>query len=378
MFIERRIKPLTQQVELWTCEWENIAGKDAVKRFVKCVGIEQSLSANESINLETVPAICWSYGRTLGNIAVFSQEMLGSFPAQAGDNATLQCDFVEAGKFRHGAERWWCRTHQCHWGTKADIESLATVGGMLCANRQQQMSYVVSPEVIDLESAAEIGIWCSLPPAISSTGTVRPRPPKIHVHVRDVVGCKKRIDADYLAISVRYKPAAGLFASQEINVVNITPPAAFEFIRSLEEGRELDCVSCSYCRYPHLDLGDFALKPHRKHFCANCGRDSTWSRQPIVSTPLKPMHDAYPQASSFMEPSRVLNLNDYAGCHYVVWASTPAVMWTAQRPQERGIHVHIHDGTSRVVDDTFSTVFLNGQQLDRAALVQAMLSRTIT
>jgi len=74
----------------------------------------------------------------------------------------------------------------------------------------------------------------------------------------------------------------------EITKIQVTPPAAFEFVRSLEEGREMSCVTCNKCGYPHLDLGDFALKPHKKHFCGNCGNDSIWSPDPIVSTELDP------------------------------------------------------------------------------------------
>jgi hypothetical protein len=214
MFIERRINQVTHEIELWACEWENEPGKDAVKRFVERVGVEQPLAMTSPADLETMPAICWSYGRTLGNIAVFSQQMLGTFPSTAGENAILQCDFVDAGKFRHGAQRWWCRTHQCHWGTKADIESLGTVGTMVCANRQQQMSYVVAPEIIDLEVSAEVGIWCSMPAALSSA-PIASRPPKIHVHVRAKAGAEKVIDRDYRAVSVRYRPDSGLFANDD-------------------------------------------------------------------------------------------------------------------------------------------------------------------
>lgn len=377
MFIERKINPTTHEVELWKCEWRNESGKAAVKDFVELVGVEQPLGATLCADLERLPAICWSYGRTLGNIAVYSQTMLGTFPSTFGDDAKLKCDFVNAGKYRNGSERWWCRTHQSHWGTKADIESLESVGGMVCANRQQEMSYVVSPVVIDLDEAAEIGIWCSMPPALSSKST-QSRAPKIHVHVRNTEGGPKVIDQDFRAISVRYKMGSGLFSNSGISVVNITPPAAFEFVRSLEYEKELDCINCSHCGYPHLDLGDFAKKPHRKHFCANCGRDSTWSKRPIVSTPLKPMHDTYPQASNFIDPDRVLNLDEYKGCNFVLWASTPAIMWTANRPQEKGIHVHVHDGTSRIVDNTFSKVVYEGTQLSRAHLVGKMFERTIT
>jgi hypothetical protein len=191
---------------------------------------------------------------------------------------------------------------------------------------------------------------------------VKNRPPRIHVHVRPKADGKKTIDRDFDAISVLYSHDLGLFGSDDITRVNITPPAAFEFVRSLEVGREMDCIDCSTCGYPHLDLGDFATTPHRKHFCGNCGRDSTWSRGPIVSTPLKPLHE---------------NLDEYPDCNYTIWASTPAIVWMAARPQEFGIHVHAFRGAERVVDDTFGEVVLKGKSLDRQLLIDAMLARSI-
>jgi hypothetical protein len=56
--------------------------------------------------------------------------------------------------------------------------------------------------------------------------------------------------------------------------------------------------------------------------------------------------------------------------HYTLWASTPAIIWTADRPQEKGIHVHIHDGQRRIVDDTFSEVLFEGRRLSQSALLQ--------
>jgi hypothetical protein len=374
MFVERKINGTTQAVELWKCEWENREGHAAKKVFLEKIGEEQPLSIQTKEKMTQAPAICWSYGRTLGNIAVFSPSMLGNFPAKAGSDAVLPCDFVSAGKFRHGADRWWCRTHQSHWGTKADYESYERSKVMTCANREQLMNYVVGPYVLDMNKGAEVGVWCSMPAAVS-THPIPKRPPRIHVHVRPEAGGKKSIDRDFDAIAVEY--GGGLFRNLEITQVNVTPPAAFEFVRSLELGREMDCINCSHCGYPHLDLGDFAERPHRKHFCANCGRDSTWSTKPIISTPLQPMHDQFAAASKFIEPDRTLNLDEYAGCDYTAWASTPAILWTAERPQEMGIHVHVHRGTDRVVDETFGQVILNGQPLSRSDLIGQMIDRTI-
>jgi hypothetical protein len=61
----------------------------------------------------------------------------------------------------------------------------------------------------------------------------------------------------------------------------------------------------------------------------------------------------------------------------MVWASTPAIVWSAARAQEYGVHVHVHDGNSRIVDDTFSEVVLTGAPLDRSELIANMIGRTI-
>jgi hypothetical protein len=247
---------------------------------------------------------------------------------------------------------------------------------MLCANHQQSMNYVVSPLTVNVHEYAEVGIWCSMPAALSTEPIAR-RAPRIHVHVRPKAGGRKTIDKDVAALSILYSDSMGLFRASEITRVNITPPSAFEFVCALESGREMDCIHCSTCGYPHLDLGDFARKPHRKHFCGNCGRDSTWSKTAIVSTPLKILHDQFARTLKYETPTRSINLDEYSHCAYAVWASTPAIIWTARRPQEFGIHVHVHDGSKRIIDDTFGSVVLNGEPLERSELIKSMIGRSV-
>ncbi len=379
MFIERKLNSSTSKVELWKCEWENHEGHTAKKVFIEKFCDEKSIAPLENEALTASPAICWSYGRTIGNIAVYTQTVLGSFSGKTGDDAILPCDIVESGKFRHGAPRWYCRTHQQYWGTKADQKSFENSGRMICANHQQPMCYEVSPYQLDMTGHAEAGVWCSMPPAISTKPIIR-RSPCIHVHIRDEVDGKKKLDRDFNAISVLYNSSDGLFKSKDISYVNVTPPAAFEFVDALENKRELGCISCGKCGYPHLDLSDFGLKPHKKHFCGNCGFDSTWSSKEIVSTPLKPLHDQFLNTWKFIKPERSLNLDEYKGHDFEIWASTPAILWTASRPQELGIHVHVEDlqaGSKRLVDDTFTEVILDGRPLQRSDLFQQMKTQTI-
>jgi hypothetical protein len=375
MFIERKINPASGGIELWRVE-ANPAGSAGKKTLISKIADERPLAYETENGPQDDIAICWARGRTLGNADVRSPDLLSDFPAKHGDNVSLPCDFVYAGKYRHGADRWWCRTHQSHWGTKADITALQASGKFRCCDHAQPMNYVVDPFTVNLNDHAEVGVWCSLPAALS-TAAIKSRPPKIHVHVRDTPEDAKCIDRDFVAISTVYTKRVGFFADGEVTRVDITPPAAFDFVCALESQMEMDCITCSHCGSPHLDLGDFAKTPHRKHFCANCGRDSTWSKAPIISTPLKPLHDRYDTRLTCVMPDRSLNLDDHKGCNYAVWASTPAIVWTAARPQEYGIHVHVHNGTERIVDDTFGEVILNGKPLIREDLLRAMIERAI-
>ena len=78
-------------------------------------------------------------------------------------------------------------------------------------------------------------------------------------------------------------------------------------------------------------------------------------------------------------PDRTLNLDEYDGRHFELWSSTPAVVWTADRPQERGIHVHVFEGEGprRIEDDTFGTVMYQGKPLDRDTLWAMMREHTL-
>ena len=375
MFYSRKLNTETNQVEIWECEWSNPDDGAAEKRYIRKAGNEGELEP-EIDDYDNADAVCWAPGRTIGNIAVSSELVLGKFDGTQGTDAILPCQIIPAGKFRHGAPRWYCKTHQVHWGTKADFAAAAKFEDVSCSNHTMSMSYVVNPLEIEFRDFEEIGIWCSLPPAISSEQVV-PRSPKIHVHKRFADDKKKLIDRDFDAVICSYNQNLGLFDNTEITKIQVTPPAAFEFVRSIQEGRDMDCVSCKKCGYPHLDLGDFAINPHRKHFCGNCGNDSIWSKEEICSTPLKPLHDQFSNSNTYMKPDRVLNMAEYEGLKFEMWASTPAVVWTADRPLETGIHVHVYDNGRRVVDDTFGQVIHEGNVLCRNELWERMVENTI-
>ena len=49
-------------------------------KYLGKIGEEQPLTPEAAGAVTEAAAICWSYGRTLGNIAVFSESLLGRFP----------------------------------------------------------------------------------------------------------------------------------------------------------------------------------------------------------------------------------------------------------------------------------------------------------
>lgn len=374
MEIERVVDP-DGRMQLWAYEWD-MSQTPARKANRRLVGYEQPVHSAQEQAAVVREAICWSYGRTLGNITVSNEDLLGRFPESEGDDAILDCDIVGAGKMRNGKDRWWCRTHQRHWGTKADIEDAAQSGRTRCSNHAQPMSYVVDPQHINVQDFAEVGIWCSMPPALTDKGVPLARRPKIHVHVRAKPNDAKVIDQDFKALSLHYNSTDNLFGSSEITKVHLTPPSALEFVLALETGKAVGCINCRDCGYPHLDLGEFARKAHTKHLCGNCGRDNTRSKEPIASTPLVPLHNQFNRANQYEDVVAVINLDEYAGLPFQVWASTPAVLWTADRPQERGIHVHVYKDGQYLIDDTFGTVIYRGKALERTALLKSMVERT--
>ena len=103
MFVERRINSTTGTVELWNCKWENSPSEPAKKVYISKICNEKQAETDADGGMSEIAAICWANGRTMGNIAVVSPDLLGFFPEKHGTDAILPCDFVEAGKFRHGA-----------------------------------------------------------------------------------------------------------------------------------------------------------------------------------------------------------------------------------------------------------------------------------
>ncbi|WP_300756768.1 hypothetical protein [Janthinobacterium sp.] len=200
----------------------------------------------------------------------------GHFRAGAGRDGLVPCNLLPAGKFRNGAARHWCRTHQCYWGTKADLAELESSAHMRCKLHASPMGYVLYPEVFDISQYHAITL------ASADDGLLRLRAKANNG------GALLARDVSALAIDTRSVP--GLFQPSIVQI-NITPPAAQTYAAALGSGVALGCIDCSRCAHPHLDLGDFALHPHRRHLCGHCGYDAVHGASACVSTPLQRLRD---------------------------------------------------------------------------------------
>jgi hypothetical protein len=212
------------------------------------------------------PGICWPHAGTVGNIAV---SRAGAIVRGDFGRGLIACDFSPAGKYRNGAPRWWCRSHQGYWGVKADISAFAPGGEKVCSGHAQPLDFVLDPLVVDMGHYASVRI-CAAGDGMRVLAAALAGP--------------IAIDAVFPAIAISGIEA--VFAGPGIVQVNVTPPALQALADARRGARVLGCLDCARCGYPHLDLGDFAAKEHRRHYCGNCGNDSSHSKTAIVSNPL--------------------------------------------------------------------------------------------
>lgn len=216
-------------------------------------------------------AICWPLAGTVGHITVSTPLVRGHFPASEGADATACCDLLPAGKYRNGAARSWCRTHQHYWGVKADLAALAAAGERRCALHAEPLGYVLDPLVMDMALLERLEIVAAADGAMDIAACPQSQGPALRYRVRAfAIVC----------------PRPGPFQADGIVQVNVTPPALHSIAIALQSGNPVGCVDCARCGHPHLDLGDFAARAHRRHYCGNCGHDATHSGEHMISNPL--------------------------------------------------------------------------------------------
>ena len=284
---------------------------------------------------------------TRGQLDLFGLKMKA---IQGHDSA---CEIKPVGKRRDGGTRYWCLAH------KADATAKYGRRAKVC--RASHLPPILPEEILELnldQFPGGVALWGAVPPIYDTTRL--PLDFGIHVHARKLARSDKVIDRTYRGVRLfsRQLPSDGQLIS-EIDAVYYMVSSVFGF--------DMRNVRCTFCGYPHLDKDWFSIHPHRRHLCAGCGknfRDTTLGiGNPIRSTqeslgllPRKPTKAA--QALSLQQ-------GDYPG-GIQIWGSNPAIVWSSEKPEEEGIHVHAYKrgGDLPDRDDTFSAVEIDGVELN--------------
>ncbi|MDE0693486.1 MAG: hypothetical protein OXI55_14760 [Gammaproteobacteria bacterium] len=214
-----------------------------------------------------------------------------------------------------------------------------------------------------------MGIWRVSPPVYDTTSCQTY--PGVHVHARLKPDAAKAIDASFDAIDLQLH--GGLVEAS----VLVTESMARAYYLARYRGNALKSLSCTRCGARHLDEGWFAIKPHRRHLCMSCGHHFV-DRDYSVSNPLVGIDVGNGQPAAIRAP-RTLTVEqcDYPG-GIQLWASNPALLWTAQKPEEEGIHVHLYDSQGELrKDDTFDAVSIDGFALNERMVKQLMAQRAV-
>lgn len=275
-------------------------------------------------------------------------------PAQA------KCSIEHVGKQRNGKPRYWCLTHQCN------ATGLHGVRLSACAASAKVGK---PPKVLELDASAHpggIALWGAVE-AVYDTSSM---PPEIgiHVHARATQQGQKQVDDTFDTVVVRLS---------QTEQATISGDTAISFYLSRFLHREVKLLRCSHCDEPHLDAGYFAIQPHRKHMCQACGRHFN-DTEKSISNPIALLSSVQRDVAPIRAPREL----DIEQCSYPggmqIWASNPALLWTSDRPEETGLHVHLYDAAGAiVVDDTFDRVVVDGLELNELQVQYFMAQQAL-
>ena len=280
------------------------------------------------------------------------------------------CHVIPAGKARAGYPRWWCTVHQASATGRYGAKRVE------CEAAHTFETYDNTLQIDAEDYRGGIALWGVVDPVYDTTNL--PRETGVHLHARKSCDSpQKAYDGSYPAVSLRIR--RDLLESKDVLITEKTAISLY-ISRYLEN--DIKCLFCDHCGAPHLDLEYFAVKPHRRHLCHACGK-YFHDREKAVGNPIVclPGMDVNQLGSRpLIHSSYQLDVNqrDYPG-GIQIWASNPAIFWTADRPEQKGLHVHLYDGKSDtpVRDETFGAVRLDGILLDESMTRQLMAQQSL-
>lgn len=291
-----------------------------------------------------------------------SAEVPMNKPATAR-GAASDCRITAVGKRRDGGTRYWCSAHH------ADATAKYGKRGKKC--RYADVPAVEPSESLELDLDAYAGgvaLWGAVPPVYDTTDL---NPEKgIHVHARQVARGPKVIDATFRRVSIWDRVTQSWLQIGELDAIYFMVASVF--------GLQMKEVHCTHCGFSHLDRDWFAVHPHHRHLCAACGRNFADTVRAVGNpvAALRRIVAATPRPPRQIRRALRLRQADFPG-GVQIWGSNPAFIWTGTRVEEEGIHVHAfkRSGIDPEVDDTFSTVEIDGTRLD-PSMVRTLMAQT--
>jgi transposase-like protein len=286
----------------------------------------------------------------------------------------MNCKIHQLGKYRNGKPKYWCSKHQ----------SIAYANdlGILTKCEKFDQNKVKEGEKLYLDPKdynGGIGLWGALKPVYSTV--LNPDDEEgIHVHARNTTSGSKEIDGTYKEVYIKTNKA-NLFGENDYIMLNSEIATAYTC--SMITGKKMKNLSCKNCGAPHIDSGFFSVTYHKKHMCTYCGKEFKDSEDgicnPIVQIKEIFKDEFLEQSILLVQKQLIINQSDYLG-GIEIWGSNPAIIWTANRSEEAGIHIHVYKNDSsgdRIFDDTYGDVKIDGFQLDESQIRYLMVQNSM-
>jgi len=213
-----------------------------------------------------------------------------------------------------------------------------------------------------------IAIWGAVPAVYDTTSLPMDR--GIHVHARRKAGAKKVIDQTFRQVSVSVK--TDLITQHQIAIGELD---AIYHMVSRVFNKSIKFIECPFCNYPHLDRDWFSVHEHKRHLCHGCGKNFSDISIGIgnPSTALRDILEGTKKRHTVLS-SEILEIHqrDYPG-GIRIWGSNPAIVWTAKKSEQEGIHVHALNAKNKCEHDgTYRKVVIDGIKLDAEMVRYAM------
>ena len=225
------------------------------------------------------------------------------------------------------------------------------------------MTSITTLEIDPTDYAGGIAVWAAMAPVFDTTGS----PPEsgIHVHAREYPGKRKAIDQTFDQVRVKTRHAG------QSEYVEIDGPLArlFNVADILVEPPQ--AIRCPNCSTLVNDTGWAAVLPRQMRKCAVC-ECIFESSKPIIANAIAELRQMLNVGHDMKQPVKSTkrwhhSLVDWPS-GVQVWGSNAAILWTAERSEEAGVHVHAYNNTiigkPRLADETFGDVAIDGSQLD--------------